>query len=149
MYNISMETTKKKTWKSWVLGVVFGVALVVIGTTGLIEDESVNNTLIQVGASQATAGAIEINPELAVHFAKAADVIDAAIEARTTKPDELVDIISKALNEHTATDVTPVVEAVIVHINNAHKTSETEEQYHIKLKHLAAGLRSGSAVPVE
>lgn len=144
-----METTKKKTWKSWVFGVVLGIALVVIGTTGLIEDEAVNNTLIQVGAGQAAAGAVDIHPELAPAFNKTADIIEAAIEARTTKPDELISLIGEALNEYTSTDVTPVVEAVVLHINNAHKTSETEEQYHVKLKHLATGLRSGAVVPAE
>ena len=148
MYNLSMETNantteKKSTWKSWVIGIVLGVGMIVIGTTGVIKDENVNSTLIYVGASQTASGAAELNPELAPAFNKAADVIDAAIQARTTDPKELVDIITTALKEHTAADVRPVVEAAVLYVNRSYTTSETEELYHKKLQNLASGFRSG------
>ena len=136
-------TEKKSTWKSWVIGIVLGVGMIVIGTTGVIKDENVNSTLIYVGASQAASGAAELNPELAPAFNKAADVIDAAIQARTTDPKELVDIITAALKEHTAADVRPVVEAAVLYVNQSYTTSETEELYHKKLQNLASGFRSG------
>lgn len=136
-------TEKKSTWKSWVIGIVLGVGMVVLGTTGVIKDENVNSTLIYVGASQAASGAAELNPELAPVFDKAADIIDAAIQARTTDPKELVDIITAALKEHTAADVRPVVEAAVLYVNQSYTTSETEEIYHKKLQKLASGFRSG------
>lgn len=137
------NTNKKSTWKSWVLGIVLGVGMVVLGTTGIIKDENVNSTLIYVGASQAAAGAAELNPELATAFDKAADIIDASIQARTTDPKELVDIITTALKEHTSADVRPVVEAAVLYVNQSYTTSETEELYHKKLQNLARGFRSG------
>jgi hypothetical protein len=136
-------TEKKSTWKSWVIGIVLGVGMILLGTTGVIKDENVNSTLIYVGASQAASGAAELNPELAPAFDKAADIIDAAIQARTTDPKELVDIITTALKEHTAADVRPVVEAAVLYVNQSYTTSETEEIYHKKLQNLASGFRSG------
>lgn len=142
--NTNTTDKKNSTWKSWVLGIVLGVGLVVLGTTGIIKDENVNSTLIYVGASQAATGATELNPELASVFDKAADVIDAAIEARTTNPEELIDIITAALKAHTTADVRPVVEAAVIYVNQSYTTSETEAIYHKKLKSLASGFRSGA-----
>lgn len=139
------NTNKKSTWKSWVLGIVLGVGLAILGATGIIKDDNVNNTLIQIGASQTVTGAVELNPSLAPAFAKAADIIDAAIEARTTDPKTLVDLVSTSLKEYTTTDVKPVVEAAVLYINQAHSVSENEEHYHAKLRYLAAGFRSGAA----
>lgn len=141
------NNNKKSTWKSWVLGIVLGVGLAILGATGIIKDDNVNNTLIQIGASQTVTGAIELNPSLAPAFVKVADVIDAAIEARTTDPKTLVDLVSTSLKEYTATDVRPVVEAAVLYINQAHSVSENEEHYHVKLRCLAAGFRSGAALP--
>lgn len=141
--NSNNTARKKSTWKSWIIGIVLGVGLIVLGTTGVIKDENVNSTLIYTGASQAATGASELNPELAPAFNKAADVIDAAIQARTTDPKELVDIITAALKEHTAADVRPVVEAAVLYVNQSYATSETEELYHKKLQNLASGFRSG------
>jgi hypothetical protein len=138
------KTDKKPSWKSWVLGVVLGVGLAVLGATGIIKDETVNNTLIQVGASQTATGAVELNPELSVAFEKTADIIEAAIAARTTDPKELVDLISESLKEYTQTDVRPVVEAAVLYVNQAHAVSENEGVYHSKLQYLAKGFRSGA-----
>lgn len=148
MYNIDMETNttdtaKKSTWKSWVFGIVLGVSLVILGATGFIKDDNVNTTLVYVGASQSAAGATELNPELAKAFVKTADVIDAAVEARTTDPKELVDIITESLKDYTTADVRPVVEAAVVYINQAYSASETEAMYYKKLQYLARGFRSG------
>lgn len=137
------DTAKKSTWKSWVLGIVLGAGLVLLGATGIIKDDNVNNTLVYVGASQAAAGATELNPELAQAFVKTADVIEAAVEARTTDPKELVDIITESLKDYTTADVRPVVEAAVLYINQAHSASETEAMYYKKLQHLASGFRSG------
>lgn len=136
-------TEKKATWKSWLIGIVLGIGMIVLGATGIIKDENVNSTLIYAGASQASAGASELNPGLAPAFDKAADIIDAAIQARTTDPKELVDIITTALKEHTSADVRPVVDAAVLYINQSYTTSETEELYHKKLQNLARGFRSG------
>lgn len=141
------NNNKKSTWKSWVLGIVLGVGLAILGATDIIKDDNVNNTLIQIGASQTVTGAIELNPSLAPAFVKAADVIDAAIKARTTDPKTLVDLVSTSLKEYTTTDVRPVVEAAVLYINQAHSVSENEEHYHAKLRYLAAGFRSGAALP--
>lgn len=140
------NTNKKSTWKSWVLGVVLGVGLAILGATGIIKDDNVNNTLIQIGASQTVTGAVELNPSLAPAFAKAADIIDAAIEARTTDPKTLVELVSASLQEYTTTNVKPVVEAAVLYINQAHSVSENEEHYHAKLRYLAAGFRSGATL---
>ena len=142
--NTNNDEQKKTSWKSWILGVVLGVGLVVLGTTGIIKDENVNNTLIYAGASQAATGAIELRPDFAPAFDKAADVIDAAVEARTTDPKALVDIVTTSLKEYTSADVRPVVEAAILYINQSYKASENEEVYRKKLQHLASGFRASA-----
>lgn len=138
----TVDKEKKATWKSWVCGIVLGLGLIIVGSLGVIEDDTVNNSLIQAGATQTAIGAIELKPELTTAFAKAADIIDAAVEARTTTPETLATLVSEELKAYTTTDVKPVVESAILYINQAYKTSDTEEQYHTKLKHLAAGFRA-------
>lgn len=137
---------KKSTWKSWVFGVVLGIGLVILGSTGVIKDETVNNTLIQVGASQTAAGAVELNPDLAPAFKKAAYAIESAVAARKTQPEALVALIEAEVGEYTKADIKPVVEAVVVHINQAYATSDTEEKYHVKLLRLADGFMRGADI---
>lgn len=103
-----------------------------------------NNTMIEAGISQSCTALLAEYPELKPHLTKLADTIDAAIEARTTSPEELANLITKALTEVSGQqiNVDAFVKAFINKINEAHKVSATEQQYHAKLKVMVEGIRN-------
>lgn len=138
------QETKKSSWKSWVFGILAGVCLIVLGGAGIIKNESVNNALIQMGANQTAAGAIELNNDLAPVFVKIADTIDAAVEARHADPEKLSELINTSVQEYTDIDVKPAVSAAVDYINQAYKASESEDVYAKKLTCLAAGFRAAA-----
>lgn len=143
-----METTtepkkQSKTW-NWV-AIAMGVLICCAGMFSWFgEDEAMNNTMIEAGISQSCTALLEEYPESKPHLAKLADTLDAAIEARTTSPEELANLISDALAEATGQNINTeaFIKAFVNKINEAHKVSATEEQYHTKLKVMVEGIRN-------
>lgn len=139
-----VEATPTKKKKSWIV-IVVGVVLLAIGGTSYFQSETINNMFVEIGANQVTAGVIEMQPGSRNAFLKAADVIDAAIEARKTDPTELAELIEEAVKPYTGKiDVSPVISTVINQINEAYKVGETEDKYIEKLKKVASGMRSAA-----
>jgi hypothetical protein len=141
--NTTSETKKGKAW-NWI-AIVLGTLVCAAGLFSWFgDDETMNNTLIEAGIAQSCTSLLAEYPDAQPHLAKAADVVEAAIEARLTKPDELADLISQALADASGQqiNVEAFIKAFVTKINEAHAVSETEEQYHAKLKVLVAGIRS-------
>lgn len=134
--------TKKPKWKT-IVGLLFGVALMVAGTIGVVQNDMVNNILVQAGAEQTTTSVLEAYPHSDAAILAAADAIDAAIQARETNPDKLVSLLEAQLDDMgPIIPVRPVLTAVISQINSAFKASDTEELYVTKLKCIVNGMRS-------
>lgn len=143
-----METTTEphknsKTW-NWV-AIVVGALICCAGMLSWFgEDEAMNNTMIEAGISQSCTALLAEYPDVKPHLAKLADTLDAAIEARTTSPEELANLVTKALTEVSGQqiNVDAFVKAFVNKINEAHKVSVTEKQYHTKLKVMVEGIRN-------
>lgn len=141
----AVKTNKKKSW----IALIVGVVLLAVGGISYFQSETVNNVFVEVGAGQVTTGIIEMQPNSRAVFIQVANVIDAAAEARTTDPTTLAGMIDKAVEPYVSIlDVSPIVTSVINQINEAHKASDTEEKYILKLQKVAAGIRS-AALSVE
>lgn len=143
-----METTtspkkKSKTW-NWI-AIAMGVLICCAGMLSWFgENEAMNNTMIEAGISQSCIALLAEYPESKPHLAKLADTLDAAIEARTTSPEELANLVTNALTEVSGQqiNVDAFVKAFVNKINEAHKVSVTEKQYHTKLKVMVEGIRN-------
>lgn len=138
------EPKKKSTTWNWIT-IIIGVLICCAGMLSWFgEDEATNNTMIEAGISQSCTALLTEYPEVKPHLAKLADTLDAAIEARTTSPEELANLITATLTEVSGQqiNVDAFVKAFVNKINEAHKVSATEEQYHTKLKVMIAGIRN-------
>lgn len=133
---------KKSRTKTWI-ALVLGVAMVVLGSVAVIKDDMINSIMIELGAQQTAASTIEINPETAPVFSKAADVIDAAVQARHADPEKLAVMLNEALKEYagTSVDVSGVIALIINKVNKEHEISKTEEEYLAKVSLIAKGFR--------
>lgn len=135
------EQNKSRT-KTWI-ALVLGVAMVVLGSVAVIKDDLVNRILIELGAQQTAASTIEINPETAPVFSKAADVIEAAVQARHADPEKLAIILNEALKEYAGTtvDVSGIIILIIDKVNKEHEVSKTEEEYLDRVSLIAKGFK--------
>lgn len=133
---------KKSRTKTWI-ALVLGVAMVVLGSVAVIKDDLVNRILIELGAQQTAASTIEINPETAPVFSKAADVIEAAVQARHADPEKLAIILNEALKEYAGTtvDVSGIIILIIDKVNKEHEVSKTEEEYLDRVSLIAKGFK--------
>lgn len=133
---------KKSRTKTWI-ALVLGVAMVVLGSVAVIKDDLVNRILIELGAQQTAASTIEINPETAPVFSKAAEVIDAAVQARHADPEQLAIILNEALKEYAGTtvDVSGIIILIIDKVNKEHEVSKTEEEYLDRVSLIAKGFK--------
>lgn len=140
---MSTEQTPKKTnWKA-IIGMVVGALLVVAGGFSLFQNETFNTAAIQAGATLNAEGILEMYPESKDAIAKVAETIDAAVEARTTSPDQLNGILEGIATQFTGSGYAGVlINSVVTQVNEAYKVSETEEVYHAKLKALTLGLKA-------
>lgn len=138
--------TKKTPWKA-IIAIVFGVALVALGMTEVVGGSAVNNVFVQTGANQATAGVLEMYPDSADALGKAADVIDASVQARKADPTTLAVLIREQVETALpGVPVDAVVTAVIDQINAAYESSDTEEKYLTKVSYIVKGIRAAVAV---
>lgn len=135
------EQNKSRT-KTWI-ALVLGVAMVVLGSVAVIKDDLVNRILIELGAQQTAASTIEINPETAPVFSKAADVIEAAVQARHADPEKLAIILNEALKEYAGTtvDVSGIIILIIDKVNKEYEVSKTEEEYLDRVSLIAKGFK--------
>lgn len=133
---------KKSRTKTWI-ALVLGVAMVVLGSVAVIKDDLVNRILIELGAQQTAASTIEINPETAPVFSKAADVIEAAVQARHADPEKLAIILNEALKEYAGTtvDVSGIIILIIDKVNKEHEVSKTEEEYLDRVSLITKGFK--------
>ena len=142
--NNSPTTNKKEKAWNWV-SIVLGVLILCAGMFSWFgTDEETNNMLIEAGVAQTCTALLNEYPDAQPHLQKVADTLTAAIEARTTSPEVLADLISDALAEATGQNINTeaFVKALVRKINEVHKVSETEEQYHVKLKVLITGINN-------
>lgn len=141
-----IDATRHKTNKrNIIISAIIGIILVLAGTLNLFDSEEANLAALQAGAEQSMTGIIQMYPDSQQYIQKVVDALDAAVQARTTSPDALAEVVNTALDA-TVPDLEAdaIVRAVVTQINNAHKVSETEELYIKKLQALLAGIRAAA-----
>lgn len=138
------EKKRKENKRAAIMGIIAGFLFMILGMVNIFEEE-INLVFIQTGAEQSMTGVISMYPDSQVYVQKVADALDAAIQARTTSPDALAEVVNTALDA-TVPDLEAdaIVRAVVTQINNAHKVSETEELYIKKLQALLTGIRAAA-----
>ena len=141
-----IDATRHKTNKrNIIISAIIGIILVLAGTLNLFDSEEANLAALQAGAEQSMTGIIQMYPDSQQYIQKVVDALDAAVQARTTSPDALAEVVNTALDA-TVPDLEAdaIVRAVVTQINNAHKVSETEELYIKKLQALLTGIRAAA-----
>lgn len=141
-----LDAVRHKTNKrNIIISAIIGFFLVLAGTLNLFDSEEANLAALQAGAEQSMTGVISMYPDSQAYVQKVADALDAAIQARTTSPDALAEVVNTALDA-TVPDLEAdaIVRAVVTQINNAYKVSETEELYIKKLQALLTGIRAAA-----
>lgn len=138
------EQKRKENKRAAIMGIVAGFLFMLLGVANIFEEE-INLVFIQTGAEQSMTGVISMYPDSQAYVQKVADALDAAIQARTTSPDALAEVVNTALDA-TVPDLEAdaIVRAVVTQINNAHKVSDTEELYIKKLQALLTGIRAAA-----
>ena len=137
-------TTKNKKRKSWIVACI-GLIFIILGSLSVFKTEFMNNMAISMGSKAITTEMVELYPEHKDVWASLVDVMEAAIEARTTSPETLAKLLEKEISNVTGnknTEIGNFVKELVSQINSAYKTSETEEIYIGKLKALVAGIKS-------
>lgn len=137
------QPAKKKSKGGSIAAMIIGIVLVVAGVFSFTNNAALNDALIEVGAGQTVLNVVEQYPQTKEWATICADVIDAAIAARESKPETLANMIYDAVGDYTVPGLKSLVEAVVEQINSAYKASETEQEYIDKLKHLVTGIRDG------
>ena len=141
---VVQEAPKSNTRRNvTVAAIIVGLLMIAAGVFSWFEDENLNNALIQTGAAQAVHNVVEQYPESKAYAEKAACVIEAAVEARTTSPDALATLLYDAAEAYTVPGAKSVLVAIINQINAAHKATDNEDFYLTKLLFLAQGIRDG------
>lgn len=138
------QESKCSSIKNWVV-IVIGLLFCAAGLFSWFgEDDTMNNAIIESGTTQSCVAFIEEYPESKTHLQGLADALTAAIEARTTSPDALANIINDKLSclSESGVDVSAVVNAIVLNINTAHQVSETEAQYIEKVKRIVQGINA-------
>lgn len=141
-----LDATRHKTNKrNFIISAIIGFLLVLAGTLNLFDSEEANLAALQAGAEQSMGGIIQMYPDSRQYVQKVADALDAAVQARTTSPDALAEVVNTALDA-TVPDLEAgaIVRAVVTQINNAYSMSETEEVYIKKLQVLLNGVRAAA-----
>lgn len=139
------ETTPKKSSTANWIALCIGLLMLCAGTfSWLGDDEVTNNTLIEAGTAQACTSLIAEYPVTAPYMGKLAAALEAAVEARQAKPDQLANVVSATLSELTGQgiNVDAFVKAIVSRINTAYKKSETEEQYLQKVQVIIEGIKN-------
>lgn len=136
-------TPKKKLSGKSLAAIIVGGLLVLLGMFSFSNNTALNNALVSVGAGQSMLNICIEYPEIKPTALKLADVIDAAIAARTTSPDQLAEIISDATKDFATPGLKDLVALIVNHLNTTYKTSKTEEEYIVKIQYFVRGLRDG------
>lgn len=146
------ETVEKKPSASKkgfsIAAVVIGLILLGLGMFSVFDSEELNNSMVEVGSAQVVQNIVHHYPDAADYASKAADVIDAAVCARTADPDSLAELIYQAAEAYQSPGIKSLVVSLIRQINSAYTTSNTETIYLNKLTHLAKGIREGIATAI-
>lgn len=137
------DTAPKKSRKGRIVAMVVGILLVGVGFFSFFDSVQINDALIEVGAGQTVKNMVEEYPGTKEWAVKTADVIEAAIEARTTSPTRLSALIRAEVGDVSVPGLQGLLEAIIAQINSTYKTSQTEQEYVDKLRHLVTGIRDG------
>lgn len=137
------KAPKKKSRAGRIVAIVVGVLLVGVGFFSFFDSPQINDALIEVGAGQTVKNMVEEYPGTKEWAAKVADVLEAAIEARTTSPTRLSELIRCAVGDASVPGLQGLLEAIIAQINATYKSSQTEQEYVDKLRHLVTGIRDG------
>ena len=137
---------KKKPYVNWA-AIIVGIIMILVGTFSWIsDDEETNNALIQTGTAQTCTAVLQEYPEAKPYLIKLSTALEAAIEARTTSPAQLANVVSATLSDLTGQgiNVDALVTAMVAKINKAHATSETEEQYISKVRIIINGIKDST-----
>ena len=139
------ETRHKTNKRNIIISAIIGVLLMLAGTLNLFDSEEANLAALQAGAEQSMTGIIQMYPDSQQYVQRVADALDAAVQARTTSPDALAEVVNTALDA-TVPDLEAgaIVRAVVTQINNAYSMSDTEEAYIKKLQVLLNGVRAAA-----
>ena len=136
-------TPKKKLSGKSLAAVIVGGLLVLMGMFSFSNNTALNNALVSVGAGQSMLNLCIEYPEIKPTALKLADVIDAAIAARTTSPDQLVEIIGDVTKDFATPGLKDLVTLIVNHLNITYQTSKTEAEYIVKIQYFVRGLRDG------
>lgn len=121
------KASKATTW----IAILIGVAAIIIGSLGIIKDDSTNSALVDMGVSMSVSNILVEYPDAAPTMLKVSQAIDAAIEARNGNTNDLITGLKSELNkitdESTATSATVVITRILAMVNDAHEKTQTEE----------------------
>lgn len=126
-----------------IVAICVGLLLLCAGLFSWFEDESLNDALVQAGASQAVHACVLEEPSSASYALCAAEVIEKAVEARTTSPEALATLLGDAADGFVTPGVKHLLVVIINQVNAAHKVSSSEDIYLNRLLFLAKGIREG------
>lgn len=137
------DSKKKKVIR--IVSVVVGILCMVAGFFSFCDSDELNNALIEVGAGQSVSNIVAEYPKAAPYASKIIDVIEAAIEARTSDPERLTTMIVEAIGKdaYTVPGLQSLLHLIVATINKQYDSSKTEDEYIDKLRHLVTGIRDG------
>ena len=136
------EQSKTKKVAS-ISAIIVGIMLLVAGIFSMTGNEELDNAFIQTGAEQAVSNVIAQYPEVEEYAERAAVIISAAVEGRSSNPEALADVLYDTVSQYTVPGAKTIMVAIINQVNTAYAASETEEQYWKKLTILVQGIRDG------
>lgn len=137
------NSAKKSKKKNWILASI-GLIMIILGSLSVFQTEEMNNLAVQIGSKTVATEMVEAYPQYEGVWAKVVEVIDAAIEARTSSPESLAQLINVEVAKVTETEtpeVAEIVKKVVEQINIAWVSSENEEIYIQKIKSFTLGIK--------
>ena len=143
------EVQQEKTRKmiSSIAVIVCGIITVIAGCLipGGAEKEKVSPAaiaLITDGSRQATDGILEMYPEAEPAISATAEILHAAVITRRADPELMRRTIEDQLTVCgvPVKVITPIVNLVVVQLNNAYTKTETEENYLVHVQAIANGM---------
>ena len=140
---IAEEQPKKSKKKNWIVASM-GLILIILGAFSVFQTDEMNVLAVQIGSKTVTEEMIEAYPNHELVWAKAAEVIDTAIEARTTSPEVLSQLMNSEISKLTGSDtpeINEIITKIIEQVNIAWASTENEAVYIEKLKALSTGIK--------
>lgn len=143
------EVQQEKTRKmiSSIAVIICGIITIIAGCLipGGADKEKVSPAAIELitdGSRQATDGILELYPEAEPAISATAEILHAAVITRRANPE----LMKRTLEDQLTVCgvpvkvITPIVNLVVVQLNNAYAKTETEENYLVHVQAIANGM---------